>query len=206
MLCETQSVSSRIWTRVAVFISYDDNNYTTGTWRRIMKQWSMCWRKLVIISISGLFVLIWRWWTFSWDNSLASPSTHIFCACGIVGTVLSITRRRTGLCGRNCCLAKKGTSSTTLWWTETEYFSHCCTQARLNQAVHQGSGQGWWLLHLLVLGFSRIYHGEVESWHLGRSSDPAAHQRSSVRKLNERSRIGSVEGICFGSEEISWQQ
>ena len=25
-----QSVSSRIWTRVAVFISYDDNNYTTG--------------------------------------------------------------------------------------------------------------------------------------------------------------------------------
>ena len=26
-----QSVSSRIWTRIAVFISYDDNNYTTGT-------------------------------------------------------------------------------------------------------------------------------------------------------------------------------
>ena len=26
-----QWVSSRIWTRVAVFISYDDNNYTTGT-------------------------------------------------------------------------------------------------------------------------------------------------------------------------------
>ena len=26
-----QSVSSKIWTRVAVFISYDDNNYTTGT-------------------------------------------------------------------------------------------------------------------------------------------------------------------------------
>ena len=24
-----QSVSSRIWTRVAVFISYDDNDYTT---------------------------------------------------------------------------------------------------------------------------------------------------------------------------------
>ena len=27
-----QSVSSRIWTRVAVSISYDDNDYTTGTW------------------------------------------------------------------------------------------------------------------------------------------------------------------------------
>ena len=30
VLCEMQSVSSRIWTRVAVFISYDDNDYTTG--------------------------------------------------------------------------------------------------------------------------------------------------------------------------------
>ena len=26
-----QSVTSRIWTRVAVSISYDDNHYTTGT-------------------------------------------------------------------------------------------------------------------------------------------------------------------------------
>ena len=31
--CEMQSVSSRIWTRVAVSISYDDNHYTTGTSR-----------------------------------------------------------------------------------------------------------------------------------------------------------------------------
>ncbi len=31
MLCEMQSVSSRICTRVAVSISYDDNHYTTGT-------------------------------------------------------------------------------------------------------------------------------------------------------------------------------
>ena len=29
--CEMQSVSSRIWTRIAVFISYGDNDYTTGT-------------------------------------------------------------------------------------------------------------------------------------------------------------------------------
>ena len=29
MLCDMQSVSSRIWTLVAV--SYDDNHYTTGT-------------------------------------------------------------------------------------------------------------------------------------------------------------------------------
>ena len=26
-----QSASSRIWTRIAVFISYGDNDYTTGT-------------------------------------------------------------------------------------------------------------------------------------------------------------------------------
>ena len=31
VLCEMQSVSSRIWTRVAVSISYVDNHYTTGT-------------------------------------------------------------------------------------------------------------------------------------------------------------------------------
>ena len=32
-----QSVSSRIWTRVAVSISYDDNDYTTGTslWSKV---------------------------------------------------------------------------------------------------------------------------------------------------------------------------
>ena len=28
-----QSVSSRIWTRVAVSISYDDNHYITGTYQ-----------------------------------------------------------------------------------------------------------------------------------------------------------------------------
>ena len=29
--CEMQSISSRIWTRFTVSISYDDNHYTTGT-------------------------------------------------------------------------------------------------------------------------------------------------------------------------------
>ena len=43
-----QSVSSRIWTRVAVSISYDDNDYTTGTSKQsdgetrvILKFWRM---------------------------------------------------------------------------------------------------------------------------------------------------------------------
>ena len=34
VLCEMQSVSSRIWTRVAVSMSYDDNHYITGTVQR----------------------------------------------------------------------------------------------------------------------------------------------------------------------------
>ena len=36
--------------------------------------------------------------------------------------------------------------------------------------------------------------------------DLAAHQRSRIRKLNERSGTGSVEGIWSGSEELSRQQ
>ena len=35
-----QSVSSRIWTRVAVSISNDDNHYTMGTYsKRYQKEW-----------------------------------------------------------------------------------------------------------------------------------------------------------------------
>ena len=39
VLCEMQSVSSRIWTRIAVSISYDDNHYTTGTSKRPFLLW-----------------------------------------------------------------------------------------------------------------------------------------------------------------------
>ena len=31
-----QSFSSRIWTRVAVYISYDDNHYTKGTSKQMI--------------------------------------------------------------------------------------------------------------------------------------------------------------------------
>ena len=41
-----QSVSSRIWTRVGVFISYDDNDYTTGTSLMTMKGYSALLRFL----------------------------------------------------------------------------------------------------------------------------------------------------------------
>ena len=46
VLCEMQSISSRIWTRVSVSISYNDNHYTTGT--------SVCFesfaRKFLVVS------------------------------------------------------------------------------------------------------------------------------------------------------------
>ena len=35
VLCEMQSASSRIWTRVSVSISYDDNHYTLGTFTNL---------------------------------------------------------------------------------------------------------------------------------------------------------------------------
>ena len=39
-----QSVSSRIWTRAAVSISYDDNDYTTGTSHVVMVCYC-CWNR-----------------------------------------------------------------------------------------------------------------------------------------------------------------
>ena len=41
VLCEMQSGPSRIWTRVAVSISYDDNDYTTGT--------SMLYKSMIVV-------------------------------------------------------------------------------------------------------------------------------------------------------------
>ena len=73
--------------------------------------------------------MTWRGWTFCWDNSQGTPSTHASCACGIVGRLLSITQRKTGLCGRNWCFAEQGKSSTTLWWRETGYSSPRCTSS-----------------------------------------------------------------------------
>ena len=38
-LCEMQSVSSKIWTRVAVSISYDDNHYTISFIDNVLSIW-----------------------------------------------------------------------------------------------------------------------------------------------------------------------
>ena len=48
MLCKIQSVSSKIWTHVAVSISYDDNHYTTGTSTSI----------IIIIAITIIIIIV----------------------------------------------------------------------------------------------------------------------------------------------------
>ena len=75
----------------------------------------MCWRKFVMISMSDLFVLTWRWWILCWDYCWASPRSHAFSACGIVETLLNIKQRRAGLWERNWCLAEQGRLATILW-------------------------------------------------------------------------------------------
>ena len=53
VLCEMQSVSSRIWTRVAVSISYDDNYYTTVTsWSSLSVTLYLCLYLSVYQSLS----------------------------------------------------------------------------------------------------------------------------------------------------------
>ena len=66
MLCERQLVSSRIWTRVVVSISYDDNHYTTGTLWTSKETWDQFTLvdKKVMIKI--------------WLKSLAVPFAIIF--------------------------------------------------------------------------------------------------------------------------------
>ena len=48
-----QSVSSRIWTRVVVSISYDDNDYTT----LMMDLENIC--KIVSKELSSLWMILW---------------------------------------------------------------------------------------------------------------------------------------------------
>ena len=49
-----QSVSSRIWTRVAVSISYDDNHYTTGTALLNTQQYKVCIKGKMPQSLNGV--------------------------------------------------------------------------------------------------------------------------------------------------------
>ena len=55
--CEMQSVSPRIWTRVAVSISYDDDHYTTGTQLYGFKYYSSTLVHLLHLSQWGKILL-----------------------------------------------------------------------------------------------------------------------------------------------------
>ena len=56
--CEMQSVSSRIWTRVAVSISYDDNHYTTGTSTRKTRTHSaLLFAPICVCGVTDVFIL-----------------------------------------------------------------------------------------------------------------------------------------------------
>ena len=72
VLCEMQSFLPRIWTRVAVSISYDDNHYTTGISKDVLLNvfcacllylyvrifWIMAlWNLLRLFCIFGMFFL-----------------------------------------------------------------------------------------------------------------------------------------------------
>ena len=51
-----QSVSSKIWTRVAVSISYDDNHYTTGTKFILTNPIVYVTNELAVVSIDIAFM------------------------------------------------------------------------------------------------------------------------------------------------------
>lgn len=154
-----------------------------------------------MISITGLLVFIWRWWIFCWNSSLRSPSTNAFFACGIVGALLSVIRRA-GLWWRYWFLAGlRSSKNIRLVDRKRIFFPPLHIKLSLI-AVCQSSRQGWWLLHLLVPGFSMIGHWKVEIWYLWQSSNPSAHQRTWVWKFNEQSWTGSEEGFCSGHEEL----
>ena len=51
VICEMQSLTSRILTRVAVSISYDDNHYTTGTYAINTTLLCFTWIKVIFFSL-----------------------------------------------------------------------------------------------------------------------------------------------------------
>ena len=92
--CEMRSVSSRIWTRVAVSISYDDNQYTTGTsiygnstvnersYRRLFSlfQFTTTCCLLWVIAYTIIPILIQlNWLKIFWSSSVGkNPSSFMF--------------------------------------------------------------------------------------------------------------------------------
>ena len=92
VLCEMQSVSSRIWTRVAVSISCEDNHYTTSTSKN-KPSWFIKWqipcRKTVvnwlIVQVGRVFAnVIPKTLKMVLDTSLLNTQQYKVCIRGKV--------------------------------------------------------------------------------------------------------------------------
>ena len=59
-----QSVSSRIWTRVAVSISYDDNHYTMGTSIHYTTGRLFYSFLLLLLTLPDFFTPLYKWFNF----------------------------------------------------------------------------------------------------------------------------------------------
>ena len=70
-----QSVSSRIWTRVTVSNSYDDNDYTTGSldilWVLLARFAPIAWSTTMESTILALF-------DFAWRSKFMQPGQNFF--------------------------------------------------------------------------------------------------------------------------------
>ena len=71
VLCEMQSVSSMIWTRVAVSFSYDDNHYIMGTSNQ-----SFILGTSIVFTKFSLKAIVWLYW---WYNRCSFKRTVISC-------------------------------------------------------------------------------------------------------------------------------
>ena len=57
-LCEMQSASTRIWTRIAMSISYDDNHYTTDTFISVISIERQIWYRHIDIYSEFFFCVL----------------------------------------------------------------------------------------------------------------------------------------------------
>ena len=97
-----QSVSSRIWTRVAVSISYDDNHYTIGTsifdlllivlmalFRVASRMKRFSFSLKIFLSYPCSSLLVWDFACFSLEISIQLFSSH-FCFLVIVDLLILV--------------------------------------------------------------------------------------------------------------------
>ena len=81
MLCEMQSVSCKIWTRVAVSILYDDNHYTTRfTYSFILREspWGVVVSVLDYDTVVSKFELQSPYYIYSQINTLGKGMNLLF--------------------------------------------------------------------------------------------------------------------------------